>query len=426
MIDVPVRHANSDEDSDEEALPSVVVAAMENLSVLFSDLHLNDGPCYFGEAYDVEALYASFSRLFIAEMPAHDVYPSNVLIFDGPPPSVGFFTPYHVAAVPNAVEVMVIGVGTTTAPGKASAGAREPAAAAANTLRDAIAGLKTPVTASADPADARASLEEARNRILEEGIAVALAKRRLEATHREYNSTYGLTPISEAPNRLGSVRSRGRFIAEVLGGDLPTYETPAANMRAAQAAMEEMASLEGEERAFQEKRVKDLLDAANQQHAWFDPGQAQSESPGPNSGARRNPSGQHHAEGSSSHSPSRWRGEGSQDRRSQRQSEHTWAYVVEATRAIRSTGIFPRAELTPPAPEVPPLSPPGLEPPPPRMIGTLAVVSSPWPIQPSWRKTDPSVRHASAPGSKGNHSPEVSPCLGIRRNITVRPGQKTG
>ncbi|KAE8796800.1 Endoglucanase 3 [Hordeum vulgare] len=87
--------------------------------------------------------------------------------------------------------------------------------------------------------------------------------------------------------------------------------------------MEEMESLEGEKRAFQEKRVKDLLDAANQQHTRLDPGQAQSESPGPNPGARRNASGQHHAEGSSSHRPSDRRGEGSQDRRSQCESEHT-------------------------------------------------------------------------------------------------------
>ena len=112
MIDVPVRHADSDEDSDDEALPSVVVAAMENLSVLFSDLRLNDGPRYFGEDFDVEALCASFSRLSIAETPAHDVYPSNVLVFDGPPPSVGFFTPYHVTTV---VDVMVVGAGTSTA-----------------------------------------------------------------------------------------------------------------------------------------------------------------------------------------------------------------------------------------------------------------------------------------------------------------------
>ncbi|KAI5000375.1 hypothetical protein ZWY2020_004964 [Hordeum vulgare] len=323
IIDVPVRHADSDEDSDGEALPSIVVAAMENLSVLFSDLHLNDGPRYFGEDFDVEALCASFSRLSIVETHVHDIYPSNILVFDGPPPSVGFFTPYHVAAVSNAVEVMVIGAGTSTAPGKASADVDEPAAATADTLRDAIAGLKTPVAASANPADARASLEEARKRILEEGIAVASAKRQMEATQHEYKSAYGLTPIFEAPSRLGSVRSHGRFIAEVLGGDLPTYETPAANMRAAQAAMEEMASLEGDERAFHQKRVKDLLDAANQQHIRLDPGQAESESPGPNPGARRNPSGQNHAEGSSSHRRADRRGEGSQDRRSLRQSEHT-------------------------------------------------------------------------------------------------------
>ncbi|KAE8811043.1 hypothetical protein D1007_12194 [Hordeum vulgare] len=87
----------------------------KNLSVLFSDLRLNDGPRYFGEDFDVEALCASFSRLSIAEMPTHDVYASNVLVFDDPPPSVGFFTPYHVATVSNVVEVMVIGAGTSTA-----------------------------------------------------------------------------------------------------------------------------------------------------------------------------------------------------------------------------------------------------------------------------------------------------------------------
>ncbi|KAE8783760.1 hypothetical protein D1007_42740 [Hordeum vulgare] len=46
--------------------------------------------------------------------------------------------------------------------------------------------------------------------------------------------------------------------------------------------MAEMPSLEGEERAFHEKRVKDLLDAANEQQTRLDPGQAQSKSPGPN------------------------------------------------------------------------------------------------------------------------------------------------
>ncbi|KAI4979902.1 hypothetical protein ZWY2020_016655 [Hordeum vulgare] len=245
MIDVPVRHADSDKDSDDEAPPSAVVAGMENLSVLFSDLCLKDGPHYFGEEFDTEALCASFSRLSIAEMPTHGVYPSNVLVFDNPPPSVGFFTPYHVVAVSNVVEVMVIGAGTSTTHGRVSTDTGEPAAVTANTLQDAIAGLKTPIAASANPND------EARKHILEEGIAVTSAKRRMEATQRKYNSAHDLTLISEAPSRLGSVRGRGRFIAEILGGNQRTYDTPAANLRATQAVMEEMPSLEGEERAFQ-------------------------------------------------------------------------------------------------------------------------------------------------------------------------------
>ncbi|KAI4999789.1 hypothetical protein ZWY2020_004378 [Hordeum vulgare] len=85
--------------------------------------------------------------------------------------------------------------------------------------------------------------------------------------------------------------------------------------------MVEMPSLEGEERAVQEKRVKDLLDAANEQQSLLDPGQAQSESPGANPGARRNPSGRHHAEGSSSPRTSGRKGDGSHDKHSLRQSE---------------------------------------------------------------------------------------------------------
>ncbi|KAE8775996.1 DNA mismatch repair protein Mlh1 [Hordeum vulgare] len=70
--------------------------------------------------------------------------------------------------------------------------------------------------------------------------------------------------------------------------------------------MAEMPDLEGEERVLQEKRVK-----------------AQSESPGPNPRACHKPSSGHQAEVSSSHCTSGRKGEGSQDRRSQRQSEPT-------------------------------------------------------------------------------------------------------
>ncbi|KAE8793743.1 Endoglucanase 3 [Hordeum vulgare] len=145
----------------------------------------------------------------------------------------------------------------------------------------------------------------------------------MEATQCDYNSAYGLTPVSEGRSQLGAVRGRSPVIADILGSKQPIYETPAANLRAAQASMAEMTGLEGEEHVLQEKRVKDLLDAANEQHTWLDPSQAHSEYPGPNPGAPHNPSGHHQAEGSSSHRTSGRKGEGSYDRRSQCQSEPT-------------------------------------------------------------------------------------------------------
>ncbi|KAE8821028.1 40S ribosomal protein S5-1 [Hordeum vulgare] len=231
----------------------------------------------------------NYDTLSLTETPTFNVYPTNVLVFDGPPLSAGFLTPYRVAIVSNVVEVMVIGAGTSTAHGKASADAGEPATLSADTLQAALTGLKTPIATSTNPTDARASLEEARRKISEEGIAITAAKRWMEATQREYSSAYGLTPVSEGPSRLGAVRGRGRVTPEIIGGKQPIYETPAANLRAAQAAMAEMLGLEGEERVLQEKRVKDLLDGANEKKTRLEPSQAQSESPGHNPGACRYP-----------------------------------------------------------------------------------------------------------------------------------------
>ncbi|KAE8788196.1 hypothetical protein D1007_37799 [Hordeum vulgare] len=96
----------------------------------------------------------------------------------------------------------------------------------------------------------------------------------MEAAQREYNSAYDLTPADDGPRRRSEVRVRGRVIADILGGKQPIYDTPAANLRAAQAAMAEMPSLEGEERVLQEKWVNNLLDAANEQQSLLDPGHA--------------------------------------------------------------------------------------------------------------------------------------------------------
>ena len=64
----------------------------------------------------------------------------------------------------------------------------------------------------------------------------------------KYNPAYGFTPAVDGPSRLGAVRDRGWVIAEILGGKQPIYETRAANLRVAQAAMEEMPDFESEER----------------------------------------------------------------------------------------------------------------------------------------------------------------------------------
>ncbi|KAI5015220.1 hypothetical protein ZWY2020_056610 [Hordeum vulgare] len=275
LVDVPVRLMDSDEESYDESLPSVDIAAVANLGVLFSDQRLDDEPHYLGEGIDIDVLCANFSRLSLEEVPAHDEYHSEVVVFDGPPSFAGCLAPHHVAVVTNLMEVMVIGAGTSKPHGKASMDAPDPAAGSADTLHSALAGLKTPIATSANPTDARASLEEARRQILEEGIVIAAAKRLMKDAQHEYNSACGLTMTADGPSRLGEVRGRGRVITDILGAKQPIYDTPTANLRAAHAAMAEMPSLEGEERVLQEKRVKDLLDTANEQQSLLDPGDAQ-------------------------------------------------------------------------------------------------------------------------------------------------------
>ena len=52
----------------------------------------------------------------------------------------------------------------------------------------------------------------------------------MEATQWEYISAYGLTPAGPELSRRGAVRDRGHVVAEILGGRLPVYNTPAANL----------------------------------------------------------------------------------------------------------------------------------------------------------------------------------------------------
>src|SRR4051812_22352308 len=77
----------------------------------------------------------------------------------------------------------------------------------------------------------------------------------------------GGSPAPTGPSRLGAVRQCGVAIANLFGANRPVYATPAENIRAAQAAADELDNFEGEERRLMTERVQRLLDAAAEQNA---------------------------------------------------------------------------------------------------------------------------------------------------------------
>ena len=83
-----------------------------------------------------------------------------------------------------------------------------------------------------------------------------------EAYYREMDRTVGGSPVPAGPSRLGAVRQRGVAIANLFGASRPVYATPAENIRAAQAAADELDNFEGEERRLMMEQVQRLLDAA--------------------------------------------------------------------------------------------------------------------------------------------------------------------
>jgi hypothetical protein len=120
-------------------------------------------------------------------------------------------------------------------------------------------------------------LEEQRRNILQEAIEVAQIRQEFDITLREYNKAHGFTPIAAQPSRVGEVRNRGRNLnaemgrdgrsksvvsASIVSADKPKYNTPAKNLRAAQAATAELPSLSGEALRKQQARVNELLDIA--------------------------------------------------------------------------------------------------------------------------------------------------------------------
>ena len=92
-------------------------------------------------------------------------------------------------------------------------------------------------------------------------------RRLSEAYQREMDRAVGGSPALAEPSRLGAVQQRGVAIANLFGASRPVYATPAENIRAAQAAADELDNFEGEERRLMMERVERLLDTAAAQNA---------------------------------------------------------------------------------------------------------------------------------------------------------------
>ena len=266
-------------------------------------------------------------------------YPRQVLRCASPPPRAGCSAP----ASPAVVQVMMAGDELPTKNPRMrgpnlernidpNASGSGPKAPPPPSRLDAVrAKLSTPLTPGADPTAIEADLEAHRQLLLKQTEELAAAKRQMEITQREYNRAHGLTPGGDEPSRAGHVRRRGRDLGDEIARDgapspapsaeLPVYNTPDKNMRAAEAAAEELNRLEGEELRRQTKRVTELLSAANRQiadpryvnvprtHARGAAGNdregardtAESSSPAP---SRRHDSRATHSSGRPSHQPS--------------------------------------------------------------------------------------------------------------------------
>ncbi|KAK1668343.1 hypothetical protein QYE76_056502 [Lolium multiflorum] len=103
--------------------------------------------------------------------------------------------------------------------------------------------LSTPLTVGGDVVTVEADLEAHRQLLLQQAEELAAAKRQLAITQREFEHAHGFTPGGNNPSRAGMIRKRGGSLgaeierdgteAPAPSAELPVYNTPDKNMRAA-------------------------------------------------------------------------------------------------------------------------------------------------------------------------------------------------
>ena len=118
--------------------------------------------------------------------------------------------------------------------------------------------MSAPLPANADDE----ALEARRLALLAEGQKLVSMRRLAEAHRREADCAAFGTPPPGGPSRVGIVRQRGAIVTDTLGVDRPVYATPLENLRAAQAAVDELDGLGAEELPHMTRRIQQPIDAA--------------------------------------------------------------------------------------------------------------------------------------------------------------------
>ncbi|XP_024310616.1 uncharacterized protein LOC104584890 isoform X3 [Brachypodium distachyon] len=152
-------------------------------------------------------------------------------------------------------------------------------------IQASIERLTTPVASNVNPVQLQAELELERQKLLKEAVDVANARQQLDISLREYNKARGLSSTALTNlSRVGEIRTRGKNLnagiaregrgaptvsASFASALKPKYNTPVKNLRAAEAAAEELPNFTGEALRQQQLRVKELLQMANEQNEAY-------------------------------------------------------------------------------------------------------------------------------------------------------------
>jgi hypothetical protein len=145
--------------------------------------------------------------------------------------------------------------------------------------------LLEPVQSGINPEQANEVLEEQRQALIDEALAMQQERDKFNRELREYEAAQGFTPVVTWPSRIDEVRTRGRDLNTELDKDTrtrahsatstvparpkPIYSPPVKNLRVAAEVAKELSSLSGEALCEQQAWLNHLLSEASKQQEAF-------------------------------------------------------------------------------------------------------------------------------------------------------------